>query len=247
MGFLLYNPDYILLVMIPTLLISAGAQMYIQRSFARWGQVRNSRGVTGAQTATTLIRAEHLGETFPPRSDCRAVEGTGLCLAPIAGSLTDHYDPRSRIVRLSESVAGVNSVAAMAVAAHELGHVQQHETGSALIKMRNILVPAMRISPNTSYILLMLGFFLGSTGLISLGIMIFGLTVLFALLTVPVELDASRRAIKMLQETGVATTEDDINGARAVLRAAALTYVAAAVTAVIQLLYLISRMQRRRR
>lgn len=239
-----YDPAYIWFVLIPTLLISAGAQIYIKRTFSKWSQIKNSKGVTGAQAAKTIILAENLGSTFPARNDCQAVTGTGLCLAQVPGNLTDHYDPQSRVVRLSESVAGKNSVAAMAVAAHELGHVQQHETGSFLIKMRNVLVPAVQISPMISYVLLLFGFIFNATGMIWLGIIFFGLLVLFSILTIPVELDASRRGIKLLQASGLAVTEDDIGGTRSVLMAAAATYIAAAITSILQLLYLISRARR---
>jgi Zn-dependent membrane protease YugP len=147
---------------------------------------------------------------------------------------------------MSQEVATVPSVAAMAVVAHELGHAQQHQQRSILISMRNFLVPAMKISPMVSYLLIFVGFLLNIAGLIELGILFYAVVVVFMVLTLPVEFDASRRGLKMLSETGLMKTPDDTSGSRSVLRAAALTYVAAAVTAILNLLYYISLANRRR-
>ena len=155
--------------------------------------------------------------------------------------MTDHYDPRSHTVRTSEGVAGKHSVAAMAIVAHELGHAQQHENGSLLIKMRNVLVPAVRVSPQIAYLLIIIGLIFNLTGAFTLGIVFYGLVVLFSVLTLPVEFDASRRGLKLLDEAGLMVNEQDRKGSRGVLMAAGATYLAAAITAVIQLLYLLSR------
>jgi Zn-dependent membrane protease YugP len=134
----------------------------------------------------------------------------------------------------------------MAIAAHELGHVQQYQTGSALIKARNFLVPAVQFSPTVSYIAILAGLLLNITGLIWVGVIFFGLMVIFTILTLPVEFDASRRGLRLLGEAGLMQSREDEQGARSVLRAAALTYVAAAVTSILQLLYYISLANRRR-
>jgi Zn-dependent membrane protease YugP len=133
----------------------------------------------------------------------------------------------------------------MAIAAHELGHVQQYQTGSALIKARGFLLPALQFSPTVSYIAILLGLWFNMTGLLWLGIVFFGLMVLFSLLTLPVEIDASKRATKLLEEAGLMRSDTDAKGTKAVLTAAALTYLAAAVTSILQLLYYISIARRR--
>jgi Zn-dependent membrane protease YugP len=131
----------------------------------------------------------------------------------------------------------------MSVAAHELGHVQQYQTGSTLIKMRSFLIPAVTLSPTVSYICLILGLLFNMTNMLWVGIFFFSLTILFSLLTLPVETNASRRALAMLDETGLRKTEDDIKGSKAVLRAAAMTYLAAAVSSVITLFYYVTRVR----
>lgn len=163
----------------------------------------------------------------------------------VAGQMTDHYDPRSHTVRMSEGVAGKHSVAAMAIVAHELGHAQQHENGSLLIKMRNILVPAVRVSPQIAYLLIIIGLIFNLAGAFQLGILFYGLVVLFSILTLPVEIDASRRGLKLLDESGLMVSTQDRQGSRRVLAAAASTYVAAAITAILQLLYYLTIARRR--
>jgi Zn-dependent membrane protease YugP len=163
----------------------------------------------------------------------------------VRGELTDHYDPRTHTVRLSEGVATRKSVAAMAIVAHELGHAQQHEHNSFLITARNVLVPAVRFSPTIAYILILVGFFFNLVGALWLGIAFYALMVVFSVLTLPVEIDASRRGIQLLRESGLIQVEQDQQGARNVLTAAATTYIAAAVTAILTLLYYISIARRR--
>jgi Zn-dependent membrane protease YugP len=144
------------------------------------------------------------------------------------------------VVRLSDTTAGKNSVAAMAIAAHELGHVQQYQTGSGLIGLRNFLLPALQFSPTISYISIFFGLWFNMANLLWVGIFFFALMVLFSVLTLPVEFDASRRALRLLDEAGLLASEKDKLGAKAVLTAAGLTYLAAAVTSILQLLYYIS-------
>ena len=163
------------------------------------------------------------------------------------GQLTDHYDPRSQTVRMSEGVANRPSVASMAIVAHELGHAQQHENHSFLITMRNVLVPAVNFSSPLAYLCILLSFLFYIPGLFALGILFYAVMVSFTLVTLPVEFDASRRGIKLLEHSGLMQTEADAQGSRQVLRAAALTYLAAAVAAILQLLYYLSLAGRRRR
>lgn len=219
------DPVYFWYVFIPTLLISLGVQLFLQSTFKKWSGVPNSSKIAGPQTAQQLFVRTSLNPIPVER---------------IKGNLTDHFDPGSNVVRLSDPVSTQASVASMAVTAHELGHVQQYQSGSALIKMRGALLPALQFSPTLSYISLMFGLIFDMTNLIWLGVFFFGLMVIFSLLTVPVELDASRRGLALLTEAGLMQTDEDRKGSRAVLTAAALTYLAAAITSVLQLLYYVS-------
>jgi len=225
-----FDMNYLWFVMIPTLLLSFGVQMYLKSTFSKWSKVRNSANLVGPQVAQALFDRTPLD---------------GIPVQRVPGSLTDHFDPGANIVRLSDPVSSQPSIAAMAVTAHELGHVQQYQTRSPLIGMRSFLLPAVRFSPTVSYLLIMAGFFINASGMIWAGILVFGVSVLFSLLTVPVEIDASRRGLQLLREAGLLQTEEDASGARAVLTAAALTYIAALITSVLTLLYYVSLAQRR--
>lgn len=228
--FLYFDPTYLWCVFVPTLLISLGVQLYLQSAYRRWSQVRNSSGLTGPQ----------VGQVLFSRTSLQPVR-----LERVPGSLTDHFDPRSNIVRLSDPVVSQPSVVSMAVTAHELGHVQQYQTSSALIGVRNFLMPAIQFSPMISYFAIFLGLVFNLAGLLWIGIFFFGLLVLFSILTLPIEIDASRRALGMLEQSGLLVSDTDRQGARQVLNAAALTYLAAAVTSILQLLYYVSLAQRR--
>jgi Zn-dependent membrane protease YugP len=217
-----FDPRYMLYVLIPTLLISGAVQLYLRSTYARWRQARNSAGASG----------HDVGEALFQRTALKAVP-----LETTQGELTDHFDPRANVVRLSKAVATQPSVASMAIVAHELGHVQQHQQHSPLMVARGFLVPAVTVSPTVSYLMIIIGLILGIAQLTWLGVLVFGLMVLFAFLTLPIEIDASRRGLRLLREAGFMQTEEDAGGARKVLTAAALTYLAAAVTAVLQLLY----------
>jgi Zn-dependent membrane protease YugP len=242
-----FDPVYLLYVFIPATIISLAAQWYVRSAFSKWGNVRNSANLTGAQVAHHIIRRTSVGDVRVEGVGRygRQVAHTGIRLERTTGAFTDHYDPRSHTVRMSESTAEVPSVAAMAVVAHELGHAQQHEENSLLIQMRNFLVPAVAISPQIAFGLIFIGLIFNMTGMLWLGILFFGLVVLFTVLTLPVEFDASRRGLILLREAGLMQARSDQEGSQAVLTAAALTYVAAAVTAILQLLYYISLAQRR--
>ena len=227
----MFDMNYFIFIAIPTLIISFLVQMYLRSTYNKWSKVRNANGLTGAQVGEALFDRTPLNEI-------------GMQVVP--GNMTDHFDPRANIVRFSQGTATQPSVAAMAIAAHELGHVQQYQTGSALIKARGFLLPAVQFSPTLSYLSILAGIIFNVTGLLWLGVFFFGLMVLFSILPLPVEFDASRRGIALLGEAGLLSADQDRRGANAVLRAAALTYIAAAVTAVLQLLYYITIANRRR-
>lgn len=221
----IFDSVYMLYVFLPALVLSLGAQAYLSMTYRKWENEANSRNMTGQAVGDYLLRNTNL---------------RGVMFEATPGRLSDHYDPRSHTVRMSRDIASKPSVASMAIVAHELGHAQQHQEESVMIAMRNFLVPAMTVSPNVAMGLIFAGLIFNWTGLITLGALFFGVVVIFMLLTLPVEIDASMRGLRMLRETGLMTTDDDRSGARAVLTAAAMTYVAAAVQAVLQLIYFIS-------
>ncbi len=233
------DPLYLLIFGV-TMVISLAAQMYIKSAYGKWSKVANSHNLTGLQIGQELLRDTDLGATY------QLSKGTGVQFQGIAGNLTDHYDPRTHTVGLSQAVATQPSVASMAIVAHELGHAQQYASRSPLIAARSFLLPAVRVSPMISYALLMIGLVFNFLGLVYVGIFFFGITVLFSVLTLPVEFDASRRGLKLLADAGLMTSAEDQKGARTVLRAAAATYVAATITAILQLLYYLALANRRR-
>lgn len=226
-----FDPLYIVLI-VATLAISGGAQLYIRSTYGRWSKVANSASLSGAGVVAHLRDRASFGDQ-PGRAAITAVK-------VVPGDLSDHFDPRDRSLGLSAAVASQPSVASMAIAAHEVGHAQQFAEGSALMQLRRILVPAASLGPNFAYLLIFGGFILGITGLITLGIALFAIAVLFSILTLPVEIGASRRALAMLDSSGILVTEQDRSGARSMLTAAALTYLAGAITAVLTLLYYLS-------
>jgi Zn-dependent membrane protease YugP len=197
------------------------AQMKVKRTFQRWSSVPVRNGMTGAQAAAEVIRASGL-----PDVEIRFVEGR----------LSDHYDPRSRTLNLSADVGQASSVAALGVAAHEAGHAIQDARGYVPMRVRQTVVPVASIGSSLAFPLIFLGFILGSLGLVNVGLALFTVIVLFQLVTLPVEFDASRRALVALREGGLLQT-DELTGAKQVLSAAAWTYVAAFVAAAAQLLY----------
>ena len=222
--FFRYDPSYFWYVFIPTILLSLAVQIYLKRTFKAWGKVENEANLTGRQVADRLF------------------DGTSLDPIPVQRTrqpLGDHFDPRKNVVRLSPPVGGADSVSAMAVTAHELGHVQQYQTGSTLIKVRSFMVPVVQFSPSIMYICAMMGLFFNMTNMLWVALIFFGVTVLFSLLTLPVEFNASKRGMAMLHETGLLGSEEEARGARKVLTAAALTYVAAFITSMLQLFYYI--------
>jgi hypothetical protein len=219
--FLYFNINY-MIFMLPAFLLMIGTQIYVNSTYRKWSQVASLNRMTGAQAAQSLIRRFNMYDV--------QVEG-------VRGNLTDHYDPRSKILRLSEGVYGRSSVASLAIAAHELGHAMQDQEGYFPLRLRAMLVPAVNIGSYMGWIFIILGLLLNLTGLAWAGVVVFGLGALFALATLPVEFNASARAKAMLAESGIIMGEDEQRGVNAVLNAAALTYVAALFTAVMQLLY----------
>ncbi len=213
-----------LLIFIVTLGATLIIQMYLRNTYARWGKQPAASGISGAQTARTILDSNGLDDV--------AVE-------EVPGQLTDHYDPTKRVVRLSTANYRGASVAAHAVAAHEVGHAIQHAKAYAPLKIRSALLPVASIGANFAPWIIIAGAIFGAFGLIQVGIVLFGAAVLFQVVTLPVEYDASRRAGQQLQALGIATT-GEITGTRQVLNAAALTYVAAAAASVLYLLYYVS-------
>ncbi len=205
-------------------IISMIASARVSSTFHRYARERSFSGMTGAQAAETILHNNGIYDVRVER---------------IRGELTDHYDPRTKTVRLSDSVYGSTSVAAIGVAAHECGHVMQHDENYAPLRVRTMLVPAANIGSQLGIPIILLGIlFGGSTLLINIGIWVFSLAVLFQIVTLPVEFDASRRALVCIEQYGIVTREEQAKSAK-VLRAAALTYVAAAAASVLQLLRLI--------
>jgi len=217
---------WILLAGVP-LLFGLWAQTKVSRTFKRYSAVRTRSGLTGAGAAEAVLHASGL---------------PGVSIRPVAGRLSDHYDPRSRTLNLSEVVLGEPTVAAAGVAAHEAGHALQDAQGYRPMRIRQTLVPAATIGQQLWFLPVVIGLFIGATGLVTVGLVLFAAVVLFQLVTLPVEFDASRRALVALEQQQL-LAPDELDGARAVLRAAALTYIAGFVAALGQLIYffLISR------
>ncbi len=219
-----FNPTY-WLFMAPALLLTMIAQIYVSTTYRKWSRVPTRSRVTGKQAAERLIRYHGL---------------YGIDIQRVGGNLTDHYDPRRKVLRLSDGVARQPSVASVAIAAHELGHALQDHEEYLPLKFRSMLVPMVNFGSYLGWILIMIGLFLGLTDLAWMGVAVFSGGVLFALATLPVELNASARAKRLLAESGLITGPEEQRGVNAVLNAAALTYVAALFTAILQLLYWVS-------
>jgi Zn-dependent membrane protease YugP len=220
-GLWFYNSNY-LCFMLPAFILMIAVQWYVSSAYKRWSQVGARSRITGGQAAQRLISNAGLYQV-----DIQGIQGT----------MTDHYDPSKKVLSLSQGVYNSSSVAALAITAHEIGHAMQDQEGYAPLKLRAALVPAVNIGSYLGWILLMLSFFLRSPNLGWVGLIVFSLGAVFALATLPVELNASARARQMLVENGLITQDDELSGVNHVLNAAALTYVAALVTAVLQILY----------
>ena len=227
-----FDPTYVLVLIGVVLSLIASAR--VKSTFNKYSNVHNSRGITGAEAAHRVLQQAGVHD---------------VRIEHVAGNLTDHYDPRSKVLRLSDSVYGSTSVAAVGVAAHECGHAIQHANGYVPLKFRGILVPVANIGAKISWPLILLGLIISSNSswiLIELGILAFSLSVLFSLVTLPVEFNASKRAIRSIADSGM-MYGNEIVAAKKVLNAAALTYVASAASSVLQLLRLILLTRGRRR
>lgn len=219
--------DPTMLIIIPGVILASIAQMKISHAYSTYSRVANSRGLTGQDVARELLRIA-------------GIHDVGIEM--VGGHLSDHYDPMKKVVRLSQDVYSGRSIASLSVAAHEVGHAIQHNKGYAPLNFRSTLAPIANFSSNISWILitlgLLFGFFSGSILMLKIGIILFTVVVIFQIVTLPVEFNASKRALDMLEEYSF-LDKTEINGANKVLGAAALTYVAAALTGILQLLRLI--------
>lgn len=213
-----------LILLIPAFLLSLYAQYKVRSTYNRYSQISSSRGLTGAQAARMVL-------------DSAGLTNVGIEVA--GGTLSDHYDPRTRVVTLSPGVGQSDSLAALGVAAHEAGHAIQHSEGYAPFRLRSTIVPVANLGSNLGIILFFVGLVFFRDGLLmNIGIVLFAAAVLFTVVTLPVEFNASRRAMAQLENRSI-LVGDELIGARKVLSAAALTYVAAALMAILQLLRLI--------
>lgn len=225
---------YILLIL--SFVITLAAQIHVQASFRKYSKVRNSRGITGAEAARQLLLEHGI---------------TDVKIEPVPGNLTDHYDPRDNVIRLSQDVYDKDSVAAVGVAMHEAGHAVQYAQNYAPVKLRNAIVKSTNISSTVSYLLIMAGIIFGGGNgrlgytLITLGIIFFLAVIFFQLVTLPVEFNASGRAVRALRNSTLLDAEEQ-KGVRKVLTAAALTYVAAVAVSLLQLVRLLAIRGRRR-
>ena len=218
-GDFLANNIYVILL-IPVLLLSVWAQAQVSGSFRRYSRVANRRHLTGAQAAEAVLRSHGIYDV-PVRS-CR-------------GNLTDHYDPRDNTIYLSENVYAASTVAAVGVACHEAGHAVQYAVGYGPIKVRSAIIPVTQFGSRFSFVLLLIGLLLYSQPLFLVGILLFSLTTVFQLVTLPVEFNASHRALETIEGQGLLDGEE-LDGAKKILRAAAMTYVAALLMSALQLL-----------
>ncbi len=216
---------YIILV-IPAMLIAALAQFKVKSTYKKYSKVLNSRNITGAYAAQAVLL--HYGIT-----DVR--------IQQIAGSLTDNYNPKTKVISLSEGVYGSSTVAAVGIACHEAGHAAQHATDYIPIKLRNSIIPVCNVGSTIGLPLAIIGYFLGFGLLVKIGLLLYSAIFIFQLVTLPVEFNASRRAMKVIEETGL-LYDDEANGAKKVLASAAMTYVASMVVALANLLRFILRL-----
>ncbi len=220
----LFDPMYFLIVG-PALILSIIAQARVKSAYNKFSRVATTSGMSGAEAAARILRAYGLSSVGIRRAQ---------------GFLSDHYDPKARTLRLSGQVYAGRSIASVGIAAHEAGHALQHAEGYFPLQIRSVLVPATQIGSWLAWPLLFLGFLMNAFALVKLGVIFFGVVVVFQLVTLPVEFDASRRAVAVLGGHGI-LSGPELDGTRKVLNAAALTYVAAAAAAVLQLLYFLLR------
>lgn len=219
---------YIYLV-IPAIIIVIWSQIKVKTAFSKYSSFRS--GISGADAARLVLEANGV---------------TGVKIEQVSGSLTDHYDPRANVIRLSESVYGAYNLSAVGVAAHEAGHAVQYAYGYPAIKARSVILPVCNLGSQISLPLLVIGFIFNFHLLVKLGVIFFSAALLFQLLTLPIEFNASKRAIKTVRESGILTDEKEIKALKKVLSAAAMTYVAALLVSLTQLIRLLAITKRRR-
>jgi len=205
------------ILILPGMLLGGMAQSWVKSNVSKFSRVPLRRGLTGAQVARAIL-------------DARGLREVGV--APAKGILSDHYDPRAKVLRLSEAVFGVRSVAAAGIAAHEAGHAIQDAEDYLPLEARSAIVPFVKAGSTAAPLVFFGGLIIGSQPIMYIGALMFGASSVFALVTLPVEFDASRRALNLLEQMGIITSGEEMDGARQVLRAAAWTYVAAAVAAI---------------
>lgn len=228
----MYYPffDSTMIVLIPAIILAVYAQSKVKSTYSKYIRINSKKGFTGAEIARSILDSNGL-------QDVRVEH--------IRGVLTDHYDPRTRVLRLSDQVYAGSTISSSAIAAHEVGHALQHSSSYAPLNFRNAIVPVVSFASNLSWLFILGGLFLSMTGLIDIGIILFTASVVFQIVTLPVEFNASSRALYQLEATGALTREEIPHGKK-VLDAAALTYVAATATAIAQLLRLLLLRERSR-
>lgn len=222
---IVFDPLYVLVVMLPGMLISGAASLAVRAAFNRYSQVASRRGITGAQAAQTLLQRAGIDD---------------VTIIPTHGDLSDHYNPSNRQLALSENVYHSSSVAAIGIACHEAGHAIQHAEKYAFLGMRTALVPLAGIGSSLGYVVMLVGLLMSKTPLLLVGAALFSLVLLFQVITLPVEFDASSRAKHLVLEAGI-VDPDEREGIDRVLNAAALTYVAAVISSMLTLLYFFMR------
>lgn len=226
-----YFDYYYLILVVPALLLALWAQVQVKTTYRKYSRVPNSRGMTGAYAAQAVLN-------FYGITDVR--------IERVSGNLTDHYDPRSKVIRLSDGVYGSSTVAAIGIACHEAGHAAQHAENYAPIKIRNAIIPVCNIGSTIGIPLALIGWIFGFSILVYVGLGLYAAIFIFQVATLPVEFNASRRAIKVIDETQL-LRDDEISGAKKVLAAAAMTYVASMIVALANLLRLLLRFSNNRR
>lgn len=232
-GYLAYYNWSYLLFMLPCIILSAYCQFKVNSAYSKYSKIQNARGMTGLQAAQQVLMRNNV---------------TNVNIVMTQGRLTDHFDPRQNVIRLSEGVYNSDSVAAVGIAAHEAGHAVQHAEGYFPNKLRSAILPAARIGTQISWILIFIGLLVPAAGqiVLNIGIAFFAVSTLFTVVTLPVEFNASSRALQCIKANGL-LQQEEYSGAKKVLQAAAMTYVAAALTSILQLLRLLLIANNRRR
>ena len=221
---------YYLILVVPALIISLIAQVNVKKAYSSMAKLQNKKRLTGAEAALRVLQFYGINNVQVQMTQ---------------GKLTDHYDPRVNVIRLSPEVYSGSSIASVGIACHEAGHAAQHAQNYAPIKMRNAVLPVANIGSSAGFTIAILGYFMGLEIVVNIGVILFAAVVLFQLITLPVEFNASSRALKVIGETNM-LYEDEIPKARKVLRAAAMTYVASLLVSVMSLIRLILRTNRRK-